>query len=88
MLLHGFELGNLLIGYDFRLSEGVALSPMAGIDLNLFLWDHVDGVTTALSSAQVNTFVFAGLQGRFDAGPTTSGYGTAKSSSPAGLDIY
>jgi hypothetical protein len=88
VLLHGFELGNLLLGYDFRLSEGVALSPMIGVDLNLFIWDHVNGVTTALSSAQVNTFVFAGLQGRFDAGPTTSGYGSAKSTSPAGIKFY
>jgi hypothetical protein len=87
VLLHGFELGNLLLGYDFRLSEGVALSPMAGIDLNLFIWDRIDGVSTALSKAQVNTFVFAGIQGRFDAGPTTSGYGMAKSSSPTGINF-
>ncbi len=88
VLLHGFELGNLLLGYDFRLSEGVAISPMAGIDLNMFIWDHVDGVTTALSKAQVNTFVFAGIQGRFDGGSSSSGYGSAKSISPSGIDIY
>jgi hypothetical protein len=87
VLLHGFELGNLLLGYDFRLSEGVAISPMAGVDLNLFIWDRIDSVTTTLAKAQVNTFVFAGIQGRFDAGSSTSG-GMAKSISPAGIDLY
>ena len=60
---------------------------MMGVDLNLFIWDRVDGVTTALSSAQVGTFVFAGIQGRFDAGPST-GDGMASSSAPAGSDVW
>ena len=73
VLVHGFEIGALNLGYDLRLSEGVAISPMAGVDLNLFIWDHISGGPSgALSSAQVATFVFAGVQGRFDAGPTTS----------------
>lgn len=88
VLVHGFELGNLLLGYDLRLSEGVAVSPMIGADLNLFIWDHIsNGPSGTLASAQVATFVFAGIQGRFDGGRTASGYGMAKSS-PTGLDIY
>jgi hypothetical protein len=90
VLVHGFELANLYLGYDFRLNEGVAISPMIGADLNLFLWERFSGtgITRALPSAQVATFVFAGLQGRFDAGPTASKYGSAKSTSPADVDLY
>jgi hypothetical protein len=74
VLVHGFELGALNLGYDLRLSEGVAIAPMAGVDLNLFIWDHINGGSSgALSSAQVATFVFAGIQGRFDGGGSSSG---------------
>jgi hypothetical protein len=86
VLVHGFELGALNLGYDLRLSEGVAIAPMIGVDLNLFIWDRVAGVNHALSSAQVGTFVFAGIQARFDAGPTTS---TRMASSGApGLQVW
>ncbi len=71
-LVHGFEIAALNLGYDFRLSEGVAIAPMIGADLTLFVWEHAGNFSRALPSAQVGTFVFAGLQGRFDAGPSTS----------------
>jgi hypothetical protein len=69
-LLHGFELAAANIGYDVRVSEDVAIAPEVGADLNLFLWQDQNGVNSNLSSAQVGTFIFAGLQGRFDAGGT------------------
>lgn len=69
-LVHGFELGKATLGYDIRVSPEVALAPLVGIDLNLFVWQDQNGVSTALSSAQVGSFVFAGLQGRFDMGGT------------------
>ncbi len=72
VLVHGFELAALNLGYDLRLSEGVAIAPMIGADLTMFVWADAAGVNRALSSAQVGTFVFAGLQGRFNAGPSTS----------------
>jgi hypothetical protein len=79
VLLHGFELAALNLGYDLRLSEGVAIAPMIGADLNLFLWADANGVNRALSTAQVGTFVFAGLQGRFDAGSSTASSSVASS---------
>ena len=68
VLTHGFELGALTLGYDLRLSEGVAIAPTIGADINMFIWSRTDGVSTALTTVQVGTFVFAGLTGRFDAG--------------------
>ncbi len=70
--IHGFELGKLQLGYDMRVSREVALSPQIGIDLNLFVWQDQNGVNTRLSSAQVGSFVFAGLQGRFDMGGSST----------------
>ncbi|HEY6464218.1 MAG TPA: hypothetical protein VIY73_28820 [Polyangiaceae bacterium] len=67
-LIHGFELGKLTLGYDIRASSGVALAPVVGIDLDLWEWQAQNGVNTALSTAQVGTYVFAGLQARFDMG--------------------
>jgi hypothetical protein len=67
-LFQGFELLKISFGYDIRLSRGLALSPMAGIDVNLFLWQVQDHVSTALASAQVGSFVSAGALGRFDFG--------------------
>jgi len=69
VLRHGFELATAKLGYDVRISPDVAIAPVIGADVNLFLWqDPSNGPNTALSTAQVGTFVFAGLQGRFDVG--------------------
>jgi hypothetical protein len=67
-LLHGFQLGKATIGYDVRVSRDVALSPEVGADLDLFVWADQNGTNRQLSTAQVGTFIFAGLQGRFDVG--------------------
>ncbi|SRR5579883_509870 len=75
-LLHGFELAKATIGYDIRVSREVALAPQVGGDVNLFVWREQNGTNTALSTAQWGTFVFAGLQGRFDAGGTSAGGAT------------
>src|SRR4051812_12716490 len=37
---HGFELASAKIGYDFRVSEDVAIAPVIGADVNLFLWEN------------------------------------------------
>jgi hypothetical protein len=74
ILLHGFELAKATVGYDLRLTPDVALAPQVGADLDLFLWQNQSGLNSALSSAQVGTFIFAGVQGRFDiGGERTSG---------------
>jgi hypothetical protein len=72
-LMHGFELGKATIGYDLRVTPDVALAPLVGIDLNLFVWQNQNSVNTQLSTAQVGSFVFAGLQGRFDMGGRRTG---------------
>ena len=72
---HGFELAKATIGYDIRVSEAVALAPQIGADVNLFLWQTANGINSALRSGQIGTFLFAGVQGRFDVAgeKTTSG---------------
>jgi hypothetical protein len=70
-LTHGFELGKLEVGLDLRAAESVALSPVLGVDVNLFLLRAGGGLESAsLGTGVVNTFVFAGLKGRFDVGGT------------------
>lgn len=67
-MYHGFDIVNARIGYDIRASNGVAFAPMVGADLQSFVWEN----STALSKAQFGTFLYAGLQGRFDAGGSTA----------------
>jgi outer membrane protein OmpA-like peptidoglycan-associated protein len=74
VMRHGFELLAGKVGYDVRVSEDVAIAPVIGADLNVFVWeDPSNGSTSAMSKAQVGTFVYAGLQGRFDLGGTRDG---------------
>jgi peptidoglycan-associated lipoprotein len=59
----------LKVGYDLRLSEDVAVAPIAGVDLNMFAWEKTSNApSTALSTAELATFVYVGVQGRFDMG--------------------
>ena len=70
VLTHGFQLARAMVGVDFRVSDSVALGPVAGADLNLFLWER-DGATTEtreIDDPRPSTFVFAGLSARFDIG--------------------
>jgi len=71
---HGFQLARLRAGLDFRVDKAVALGPMIGADLTMFLFQDFPNVQTNISDPTVSTFVFAGLQGRFDiGGKTTTG---------------
>lgn len=69
-MLHGFELGKVQLGADIRASDSVAIGPFIGADLNMFVWRNPEGAVgnIELSDKRVNTFIFAGLQGRFDVG--------------------
>jgi hypothetical protein len=71
-MIHGFEAAKLTLGLDVRMSRGVALAPVVGGDVNVFLWATANGSTIALPTAQVGSFIYAGLQARFDAGPTVT----------------
>ncbi|CAN95835.1 putative secreted protein [Sorangium cellulosum So ce56] len=67
---HGIELGRLQAVIDVRMSESVALGPTIGGGLNLFLWENTAGSIRGweVQGSRVNSFVFAGLEGRFDLG--------------------
>jgi len=66
---HGIELGRIEVGLDVRPSESVAIAPVIGADLNMFMWRTGGGAEAApLTGRGINTFVFAGLRGRFDVG--------------------
>jgi outer membrane protein OmpA-like peptidoglycan-associated protein len=72
---HGFELGRLEVGVDIRLHRDVSIAPVLSAGLTLPLWQRVsDGLNTAIPDPRVSTFLYAGLQGRFDiAGKHESG---------------
>jgi len=73
---HGFELGAAKVGYDVRLSEDIAIAPVVGADVNLFLWQSVNnGSSSSFTNGQVATVVYSGLQGRFDMGGNRTGTG-------------
>ncbi|HEY3818777.1 MAG TPA: hypothetical protein VGL81_16515 [Polyangiaceae bacterium] len=71
-LIHGFELGKVTLGYDVRVDPNVAIAPMIGADADMFVWQDQNGANTALSAVRFGTFLFGGVQGRFDIGPTTA----------------
>jgi len=71
-VLHGFELAKAQVGYDVRVSPGFAIAPTAGIDVNLFAWQQQAGFTNRMTASQIGSFVFAGLNGRFDLGGSTT----------------
>ena len=72
VLRQGFELLTAKVGYDVRVSEDVALGPVVGADFNMFAWQD----NTTYSTPQFGTFVYAGLQGRFDVGGERGGLPT------------
>jgi outer membrane protein OmpA-like peptidoglycan-associated protein len=67
LLTHGFELAKLAIGVDIRVHRDVAIAPVIGADLTLPLWQTTNNATTeTIANPSVATYVFAGLQARFD----------------------
>jgi hypothetical protein len=66
--LQGLDLARLRLGLDYRVSPAVALGPVFGITLTDFISEKRPGGDSYsdTSDRKLNTFVFAGLQGRFD----------------------
>lgn len=67
---HGWEVANVRLGVNFRTSSNVAWAPFAGASLQTFLWEN--GQT--ISTTQWGTYVYAGLQARFDVGGSENAY--------------
>jgi hypothetical protein len=63
-MFHGLDVLSLKVGYDIRRQPGFAVGPVVGADLQTFLWAN----GTPLARAQLGTFFYAGVQGRFDTG--------------------
>jgi hypothetical protein len=74
VLAHGFQLARLNVGLDMRVSKDVAVGPMIGADLNTFAWKNPAGAkgNERIQGMGVSTFLYAGLQGRFDVGGSRS----------------
>jgi hypothetical protein len=72
--MHGWEIAKLQVGVDYRVDKYVALGPVIGADITTFFTQSTPqtGSFQNLDSPKVDTFLFAGLQGRFDI-PTSSG---------------
>lgn len=68
--LQGLDLARLQLGVDYRLSKNVAIAPVIGGSLSMFV-SQDNAMTTDLTEIQdkkVNFTGFAGLSGRFDLG--------------------
>ena len=66
--VQGMELAKLQVGVDYRIDRAVSISPVLGADLSAFFSQSTpeSGGFRNISNPQVNTFVFAGMMGRFD----------------------
>lgn len=71
--VQGMEIAKLQVGVDYRIDRAIAISPVVGADLSTFFTQSTPQSNgfSSLNNTQVSTFLFAGLQGRFDI-PTRS----------------
>jgi hypothetical protein len=72
--MHGWQIAKLELGVDYRIAPAVSISPVIGADLSTFFTQSTpqsNGYQN-LSNPNVNTFVFAGVLGRFDIPTRTS----------------
>jgi Outer membrane protein beta-barrel domain len=79
--LHGWQIARLDLGIDYRMAEAVSMAPVIGIDLTTFFGQQLPGQTTFynVGTPEVNTFIYAGLLGRFDI--PTGGSSSARTAS-------
>ena len=68
--LQGLELARLQLGVDYRVSKDVAIAPVIGGSLSMFISQDSDMTAdlTEITDKKVNFTGFAGLSGRFDLG--------------------
>lgn len=69
-LQHGGELVRVSAGLDLRISESVAIGPSIGASVNTLTWMNPEGSIgdRMVEGMPINTFVFAGVEGRFNLG--------------------
>ena len=69
----GWEIAKLEVGLDYRVAQAVAIGPVVGADVSTFFTQSTPSSSAFnnISDPKASTFVFAGLQGRFDI-PTSS----------------
>lgn len=65
ILTEGLQLVRARIGIDLR-DGAVAGGPVIGADASMFFWQAIDGVDRAIAAPRFSTFLFAGVQGRWD----------------------
>ncbi len=76
LFTHGFQLARVALGLDLRASQDIALAPLIGADLDVFVWQRPDGGSNAtLTDPRLSTYVYAGVQGRFDLGGSREAQG-------------
>jgi hypothetical protein len=68
--LQGFDLARVQIGADYRITQDIAIAPVIGGSVSLFVSQDSPMTTsyTEISDKKVNFTGFAGLSGRFDFG--------------------
>lgn len=64
--LHGWQIAKLQVGVDYRPSESASVGPVVGADLSMFFNRTGDFTSSNIVAPRLNTFVFAGIMGRFD----------------------
>ena len=67
-VLQGLELARLQVGLDYRITPHVAIAPVLGASVSVFLTQDVPGPIgyENIGSPKPNFFFFGGLQARFD----------------------
>ncbi len=68
-MYHGITVATVKLGYDLRTSSDVAIAPVIGADLQSFIWKDAERFGTP----QWGSFIYAGVQGRFDVMPQPHG---------------
>jgi hypothetical protein len=63
-MFHGWTVATLKLGLDIRSERDVAFAPVIGADIQTFGWKDA----SSLSTTKIGTFIYAGLQARFDMG--------------------
>jgi hypothetical protein len=68
--LQGLELARLQVGADYRITQDIAIAPVIGGSVSMFVSQDSPMTTSynEISDKQVNFTGFAGLSGRFDFG--------------------